>query len=134
MSSRSANEILLEQECDRLKAEIDRHVRIYEQALKETKAKLDAAEARWQSLALVGREVVTADGSELAELRRDRERLADLAGLLAPLVRVANEYKDSAPDDMELRVSCCHLGSDFRLGDLRRIRAAVNNATGGANG
>lgn len=44
MSSRSANEILLEQECDRLKAEIDRHVRIYELALKEQAKELE----RWR--------------------------------------------------------------------------------------
>lgn len=45
MSSRSENEILLEKECDRLKAEIDRHVRIYELALKEQAEELETARA-----------------------------------------------------------------------------------------
>lgn len=124
MSSRSANEILLEQECDRLKAEIDRHVRIYELALQETKAELDAAR-KW----------IEADSVRIGELLQDRERLASLVSLISPFVRVANEYKASIPDGEWLRVSACFSQGDFQLGDLRRIQAAVAAATkGGANG
>lgn len=39
-SDKTPDELLLEQEIERLKHEIDRHVRIYEQALQETKAAL----------------------------------------------------------------------------------------------
>lgn len=44
MSSRSEQEILLEQECDRLQSELDRHVRIYELALQEQREELE----RWR--------------------------------------------------------------------------------------
>lgn len=50
MSSRSEQEILLEQECDRLQSELDRHVRIYELALQNQANELATAKAAMLAL------------------------------------------------------------------------------------